>query len=65
MSVNSRLEAILIIGQRRAFYRQRIPEKSCKKKSCNLSEQRADLSQEKGSGISGANSDKHLPIEKT
>ena len=26
MSVNSRLEATKIIGQRKAFYRQRIPE---------------------------------------
>ena len=26
MSVNSRLKAIKIIGQRKAFYRQRIPE---------------------------------------
>ena len=29
MSVNSRLKAIKIIGQRKAFYRQRIPESSC------------------------------------
>ena len=29
MSVNSRLNAIKIIGQRKAFYRQRIPESSC------------------------------------
>ena len=28
MSVNSRLKAIYIIGQRKAFYRQRIPESS-------------------------------------
>ena len=26
MSVNSRLKAIYIIGERKAFYRQRIPE---------------------------------------
>ena len=32
MSVNSRLKAILIIGQRKAFYRQRIPEFSCARK---------------------------------
>ena len=32
MSVNSRLEAIQIIGQRKAFYRQRIPESSCARK---------------------------------
>ena len=29
MSVNSRLQAIKIIGQRKAFYSQRIPESSC------------------------------------
>ena len=32
MSVNSRLKAIKIIGQRKAFYRQRIPEFSCARK---------------------------------
>ena len=32
MSVNSRLKAIQIIGQRKAFYRQRIPESSCARK---------------------------------
>ena len=32
MSVNSRLKATKIIGQRRAFYRQRIPEFSCARK---------------------------------
>ena len=32
MSVNSRLKAIKIIGQRKAFYRQRIPESSCVRK---------------------------------
>ena len=29
MSVNSRLKATQVIGQREAFYRQRIPESSC------------------------------------
>ena len=29
MSVNSGLKATKIIGQRKAFYRQRIPESSC------------------------------------
>ena len=29
MSVNSRLKATKIIGQRKAFYRQRIPDSSC------------------------------------
>ena len=32
MSVSSRLKATKIIGQRKAFYRQRIPEPSCAKK---------------------------------
>ena len=32
MSVNSGLKATKIIGQRKAFYRQRIPEFSCAKK---------------------------------
>ena len=29
MSVNSRLKATKIIGQKKTFYRQRIPERSC------------------------------------
>ena len=33
MSVNSRLKATKIIGQRKAFYRQRIPESRCARKS--------------------------------
>ena len=32
MSVNSRLKATKIIGQRKAFYKQRIPESSCVRK---------------------------------
>ena len=32
MSVNSRLKVISIIGQRKEFYRQRIPESSCVRK---------------------------------
>ena len=32
MSVNSRLKATKIIGQRKALYRQRIPEFSCVRK---------------------------------
>ena len=32
MSANSRLKATKIIGQRKAFYRQRIPESSCARK---------------------------------
>ena len=60
MSVNFRLEATKIIGQRKVFYRQRTPESSCARKetvgidilvtSSNLSELRVDLPREKGSG---------------
>ena len=32
MSVNSRHKATKIIGQKKAFYRQRIPESSCERK---------------------------------
>ena len=32
MSVNSRLKATKIIGQRKAFYKQRIPGSSCARK---------------------------------
>ena len=32
MSVNSKLKGTKIIGQRKAFYRQRIPESSCARK---------------------------------
>ena len=32
MSVNSRLKATKITGQRKEFYRQRIPESSCARK---------------------------------
>ena len=32
MPVNSRLKATKMIGQRKAFYRQRIPKSSCAKK---------------------------------
>ena len=32
MSVNSRLKATKIIGQKKVFYRQRIPEPSCTRK---------------------------------
>ena len=32
MSVNARLKATKIMGQRKAFYRQRIPESSCARK---------------------------------
>ena len=32
MSVNSRLRATKIIGQRKTFYRQRIPDSTCARK---------------------------------
>ena len=32
MSVNSRLKAAKIIGQKKAFYSQRLPESSCARK---------------------------------
>ena len=32
MSVNSRLKATKVIGQKKAFYRQRIPESGCARK---------------------------------
>ena len=32
MSVNSRLKATQVIGQRKAFYRQGIPEPTCDRK---------------------------------
>ena len=32
MSVNSRLKGTKFIGQRKAFYRKRIPESSCTRK---------------------------------
>ena len=32
MLVNSRLKVTQVIGQRKAFYRQRIPESSCTRK---------------------------------
>ena len=67
MSVNSRLKATNIIGQRKELYRQKIPESSCvskgmvTEKSYNLSEQWVDLPREKGSGASWASSEEHLP----
>ena len=32
MSINSRFRAISIISERKGFYRQRIPESSCRRK---------------------------------
>ena len=77
MSANSRPKATKIIDQRKAFYRQRIPESTCVRKrtvdidilvtsrnlekTCNLSEWRVDLLQEKGSGTSSVSSEEHIP----
>ena len=78
MSVNSWLKATKIIGERKAFFRQKIPEFSRARKenvdidifatsrmgtekSCNLSEKWVDLPREKGSRISWASSEEHLP----
>ena len=75
MSVNSRIKATKIIGQRKAFYRPRIPESSCARKetvdienlgmvtekSCNLSEQRVDIHEEKEIGSSWASFKERLP----
>ena len=36
MSVNSRLKVTKIIGQRKAFYRQRIPESNCARKDIDI-----------------------------
>ena len=36
MSVNSTLKATKIIGQMKAFYRQRIPEFSCARKETDM-----------------------------
>ena len=62
MSVNSRCKATKMIGQRKAFYRQRIPESSCARKetvdkdilvpSRNGNRKRVDLPREKGSRTS-------------
>ena len=77
MSVNCRLKGIKIIGQKKAFYRQRIPELSHVRKETAYidilvtsrngdrkiiqSESQVDLPREKGSGISSASSEEHLP----
>ena len=78
MSVNSRLKATKILGQRKTFYRQRIPESSCARKETvdidilvtsrkgdrkiiQSIRIKVDLSREKGSGISRAGSEEHLP----
>ena len=77
MSVNSRLKATKIIGQRKAFYRQRIPEPSCARKETVdidilLTSRNGDRKiiksiritsrpSSSGSGTSWASSEKHLP----
>ena len=59
MSFNSRLTATKIMGQSKAFYRQRIPIVT--EESCNLSERRVDLPREKGSGTMWESPEEHLP----
>ena len=59
MSFNFRLTATKIIGQSKAFYRQRIPVVT--EESCNLSEKRVDLPREKGSGTRWESPAEHLP----
>ena len=79
MSVNSRLKAAKIIRQRKAFYRQRIPESSCARKETvdigilvtsrngdrkimqSIRMKSRPPSRWKGSGISWASPEEHLP----
>ena len=69
MSVNSRLKATKIIGQMKAFYRQRIPESSCATKETvdidrNIMQSIRITSRpprEKGSETRCASSEEHLP----
>ena len=76
MSVNSRLKTTKIIGQRKAFYRQRIPESSCAKKetvdidilltsgNCDrniMQSIRMTSRRPSRIGTSSASSDEHLP----
>ena len=76
MSVNSRLKATKIIGQRKAFYRQRIPESSCARKetvdvdilitssNCDrniMQSIRMTSRRPSRIGTSSASSDEHLP----
>ena len=76
MSVNSRLKTTKIIGQRKAFYRQRIPESSCARKetvdidilltsgNCDrniMQSIRMTSRRPSRIGTSSASSDEHLP----
>ena len=75
MSVNSRLKATKIIGQRKAFYRQRIPESSCVRKETvdidilvtsrngdrKIMQSIRIISRPASSGTSWASSDENLP----
>ena len=74
MSVNSRLKTTKIIGQRKVFYRQLIPEPSCARKETAdidilVTSRNGDRKVMKsirimsriGSGTSSPSSDEHLP----
>ena len=76
MSVNSRLKTTKIIGQRKVFYRQIIPEPSCARKETAdilVTSRNGDRKVMKsiritsrprsriGSGTSSPSSDEHLP----
>ena len=77
MSANSWLKTTKIIGQRKAFYRQRIPEPSCARKETVdidilLTSRNGDRKiiksiritsrpSSSGSGTSWASSEEHLP----
>ena len=71
MSVNSRLKAIYVIGQGKAFYGQRIPESSCVRKetvdiNILVTSRNGDRKmmqsmkkKEKGNGINWVSSEEH------
>ena len=70
MSVNSGLKATKIIGQRKAFYRHRIPEFSCARKetvdidilvTSRNGDRKIMQSIRITSGTSSASSEEHLP----
>ena len=74
MSVNSRLKTTKIIGQRKVFYRQLIPEPSCARKETAdigilVTSRNGDrkvmksirITSRIGSGTSSPSSDEHLP----
>ena len=65
MSVNSRLKTIQIIGQRKAFFRQRIPEFSCVRKETAdidilVTSRNGDRKIMQSTNYQSASSDEHL-----